>query len=297
MDLVTARSRGDETVRSVERTRPRRRREGLLGRRAQRALVFLVMCLLACVMLYPFYFASITSLRSNGQFIAGSGHSMDSWRHLGQNLPWGRELANSFLVALGAIAIILAVGSMAAYALSRLDLRGSGVILATVGVAMFIPLQSIIIPIYANAARIGLLDNYLGAILVYAALGTPFGVLIMTAFYRRIPGEVVEAGLLDGLGYFGVFGRLMLPLSGPVFATVTVLQFIAIWGDLLVGLLLLPTPDHRTITVGLGVLASGRTTDIPVLMAGSVISGIPAVLVFIALQRYFVRGLVAGAER
>lgn len=263
----------------------------------RRLALFVVMCALACVMLYPFYFAINTSLQSNSQFIAGSGHSLASWQELGQYLPWGRELANSFIVSLGAIAIILAVGSIAAYALSRLRLRGAAAILACVGVTMFVPLQSIIIPIYANTARIGLLDNYLGAILVYAALGTPFGILIMTAFYRRVPADVLEAGLLDGLGYFGVFRRLMLPISGPVFATVTVLQFIQIWGDLLVGLLLLPTPAHRTITVGLGVLASGRTTDIPVLMAGAVISGLPAVLVFVALQRYFVRGLVAGAER
>jgi multiple sugar transport system permease protein/raffinose/stachyose/melibiose transport system permease protein len=116
----------------------------------------------------------------------------------------------------------------------------------------------------------------------------------MTAFFRGLPDELVEAAIVDGLGHVSVYRRIALPLSVPAIATVAVLQFIQIWDDLLVGLLFLQNPDERTITVGLGVLSAGRVTDIPVLMAGSLVSAIPAVIVYLVLQRYLVSGLTAG---
>jgi multiple sugar transport system permease protein/raffinose/stachyose/melibiose transport system permease protein len=116
----------------------------------------------------------------------------------------------------------------------------------------------------------------------------------MTAYYRSIPDELVEAGIVDGLSYAQVFRRIALPLSTPALITITVLQFIQIWDDLLVGLLFLQNPQQRTITVGLGALAAGRTTDIPVLMAGSIMSAIPAILVYLVFQRFLINGLTAG---
>ena len=132
---------------------------------------------------------------------------------------------------------------------------------------MMVPLQSIIIPEYVNLAKFSLTSNYGGAILVYAALGAPFATFLMATYYRGISDELIEAAVMDGLSYERTFLRIALPLSLPAIATVTVLQFIQIWDDLLVGYLFLPTSD-RTITVGLAALSSGRTTGIPPLMAG-----------------------------
>ena len=159
---------------------------------------------------------------------------------------------------------------------------------------MLVPMQSIIIPVYVNLAQFDLLSSYSGAVLVYAALGTPFATFLMTAFYRGVPDELIEAAVIDGLGYWRVFLRIALPLSIPAIVTVIVLQFIQIWGDLLIGLLFLQDTELRTITVGLGVLATGRLTDIPVLMAGSLLSAIPAIIVYLVFQRQLVSGLTAG---
>jgi multiple sugar transport system permease protein/raffinose/stachyose/melibiose transport system permease protein len=160
--------------------------------------------------------------------------------------------------------------------------------------AMLIPLQSIIIPAYINASKLNLLSGYWGAIFVYAALGTPFATFLMTSYFRGIPDDLVEAAVVDGLGYGAVFRKIAMPLAIPAVITIIVLQFIQIWDDLLVGLLFIQDPNYRTITVGLGALSAGRVTDIPVLMAGSLISAIPAVVVYLIFQRQLVNGLTAG---
>jgi multiple sugar transport system permease protein/raffinose/stachyose/melibiose transport system permease protein len=160
--------------------------------------------------------------------------------------------------------------------------------------ALMVPLQSIIIPEYVNLSKVGLINTYLGAILVYAALGTPFATFLMATYYRGISDDLIEAAVMDGLGYERTFLRIALPLSLPAVATVAVLQFIQIWDDLLVALLFLPNPGQRTITFGLAALSAGRTTTIPVLMAGSFISAVPAIIVYLIFQRYLVRGLTLG---
>jgi len=116
----------------------------------------------------------------------------------------------------------------------------------------------------------------------------------MTSYFRGIPDDLVEAAVVDGLSYYGTFVRIALPLAVPAIITVIVLQFIQIWDDLLVGLLFIQEPAYRTITVGLGALSAGRVTDIPVLMAGSIVSAIPAVAVYLIFQRQLVNGLTAG---
>ena len=260
----------------------------------KRVLLFALMVLIAIVMLYPFYFMIDTSLKSNDQFLHGGGHSLASWQALSKALPWGQQMINSTIVSAAAILIILVVSSLAGFAFAKLQFRMSGFVLVGVVAAMLIPVQSIIIPVYVNIAHLHLLNTYVGAVLVYAALGTPFATFLMTAYYRSIPDDIVEAGIVDGLSYSQVFRRIALPLSAPALITITVLQFIQIWDDLLVGLLFLQNPQQRTITVGLGALAAGRTTDIPVLMAGSIMSAIPAILVYLVFQRFLINGLTAG---
>jgi ABC-type glycerol-3-phosphate transport system permease component len=270
--------------RAAERRR-QRRRTGLL-------LAF--MSLIAVVMLYPFYFMVSTSFKSESQFVNGGGFSLSSWSALAQSLPWARELLNSTIVCALAIVIILAVSTSAGFAFAKLRFRMSNLVLMGIIAAMLVPIQSIVIPLYVNAAHLHLVNSYFAAVVIYAAVGTPFATFLMTAYYRSLPDEVIEAAIIDGAHYLGVFGRVALPMSIPALATIAVLQFIQIWDDLLVGLLFLQNTSQRTITVGLGALAAGRTTDIPVLMAGSLISAIPAILVFLIFQRFLTSGLTAG---
>jgi multiple sugar transport system permease protein/raffinose/stachyose/melibiose transport system permease protein len=183
---------------------------------------------------------------------------------------------------------------MAGFGFAKLHFNRQAFLFLGIIAAMLIPMQSIIIPAFVNLSRLHILNTYLGAILVYAALGTPFATFLMTAYFRGLPDDVIEAGIIDGLKYGAIFTRIALPMAVPAIVTIVVLQFIQIWDDLLVGLLFLQNTDQRTITVGLGVLASGRTTDIPVLMAGSLLSALPAIIVFLIFQRFLINGLTAG---
>ncbi len=263
-------------------------------RRATRIALFAVMIGVAVVMLYPFYYMLNNAFRTAAQFDQQSGHSASSWARLFNDLPVARELLNSTLICFVAILIILFVSTTAGFAFAKLRYRGSEMVFLAVVAAMMVPLQSIIIPEYVNLGRFGLVNSYAGAILVYAALGTPFATFLMATHYRGISDELIEAAVIDGLGYFRTFLRIAIPLSIPAMATVAVLQFIQIWDDLLVGLLFLQNPQQRTITVGLAALAAGRTTSIPALLGGSFLSALPAIVVYLIFQRYLVRGLTLG---
>lgn len=252
------------------------------------------MTLIAVVMIYPFFFMINTSFKSNAQFLGSPGHSWLSWHKLFDALPVGRQLLNSTVVCAGSITIILGVSTMAGFGLSKLRSKRSWIFFLGIVGAMLIPLQSIIIPAYINASRWNLLSGYWGAIFLYAALGTPFATFLMTSYFRGLPDELIEAAICDGLSYPRIFKKIALPLAVPAIVTIIVLQFIQIWDDLLVGLLFIQDPNYRTITVGLGALSAGRTTDIPVLMAGSLLSAIPAVAIYLIFQRQLVNGLTAG---
>jgi ABC-type glycerol-3-phosphate transport system permease component len=271
---------------------PRRRRF-----KTGRIVLFAVMLVVAIVMLYPFWVMIVDSLKTASQFIAGEGFSLDSWKNLSSIIPVGQEVISSTIICVASILIILAIGLPAGFAFAKLRFRSSTVVFLVIVSAMMVPLQAILMPEFVNVTKLGLTTGYVGAVLVYAALGTPFSVFLFTTYFRGVPDELIEAGIVDGLGYFGALWRLVIPIAVPAIATVTVLQFIQIWDDLLVGLLFIQNSSQRPITVGLAVLSAGRTTSIPALMAGSFISAVPAMLVYLGFQRYLVKGLTMGIDR
>jgi len=264
------------------------------GRRLKRSVVFAILCVVVVVMLFPFVFMTLTSLRSYDQYLLGSGYSLDSWQALFDTLPVVQQLVNSSIVTCSAVALILFVSTTAGYAFAKLRFPGSPLVFILILAGMMIPVQSILIPEFVNVAQAGLINQYPGAILVYAALGAPFATYLMTTYFRGVPTELVEASLMDGASYWQVFVRVMIPLAIPALVTVAVLQFIQIWGDLLIGLLFLQTPEVRTITVGLATLQSSRIIPVPMLMAGSLVSAMPAVVVYLFFQRQLITGLTMG---
>lgn len=287
--LATPPRESGETERSPLTT-PSRPRVG-------RWILFAVMVGVAIVMLYPFWVMIVTSLKSEQQFLSGGGFSWLSWTNLSGTIPVGQEVLSSTIVCSASIFVILCVGLPAGFAFSKLRFRTSSTVFLVIVSAMMVPLQAILMPEFVNVTKLGLTGGYFGAILVYAALGTPFSTFLFTTYFRGVPDELIEAGIVDGLGYVGVLWRLILPVAVPAIATVTVLQFIQIWDDLLVGLLFIQNTNERPITVGLAVLAAGRTTSIPELMAGSLVSALPAMLVYLGFQRYLVKGLTMGIDR
>lgn len=272
--------------------------ERIQGRRlASKSTVFIVLVLVALVMLYPFYFMLSASLRSFQQYETQHGFSLASWRILFHTLPVFHQLLNSTVVTVGSVLLILLVSTMGGYAFAKLKFRGRGAIFLLIVASMMIPMESVIIPEYTNLARLGMINHVYAVIFVYAALGGPFSTYLMTTYFRGIPHELLEAAVIDGFSYPKMFTRIMLPLAWPAMATVGVLQFIQVWDDLLVALLFLQEPTTRTITVGLATLQASRISNIPVLMAGSIISAVPAIIVYLIFQRYLITGLTMGVQK
>jgi ABC-type glycerol-3-phosphate transport system permease component len=264
-------------------------------RRLSRPLLYLVLAGIAVVMLYPFYYMISTSLHSSDQYQLGSGgYSLASWRNLFDVLPVWRQLLNSTIVSAGGIAIILFVSTTGGYAFAILHYRAVTLAFLLVVGAMMVPLQSIIAPEFINIVNLWRINHLDSAIIVYAALGAPFSTFLMTVYLRRIPLDILEAAMIDGLGWGRAYLRVILPLARPAMATIAVLQFIQIWDDLLVGLLFLQDPNVRPITVGLATIPGQHGLDVPLLMAGSLVSALPAVLVYLAFQRHLITGLTMG---
>jgi ABC-type glycerol-3-phosphate transport system permease component len=248
-------------------------------------------------MVYPLIYMVITSFRSNNGSSSGGEFSLSTWETLFGTTPLAGELVNSAVITASALVLIVSFASAAGFAFAKLPFRGHSAALLAIVACMMVPVQAVIVPLYSNFARLHLINNYVSAILVYAAFGMPFGVFLMTSFFRGIPDELVDAALCDGAGHLRTFWWVALPLARPAIASVAVLQFILIWNDLLVGLLFLQTPEKRTITVGLGVLSSGHLSSLPLLMAGSVLSAAPALIVYAFFQRHLIAGLTVGVSR
>ncbi len=266
-------------------------------RRLTRGVMFVILSVVVVVMLFPFVFMVVTSFRSYDQYLTGEGFSLDSWGVLFDAIPVAQQLVNSTIVTMSSVGLIIVVSTTGGFAFAKLGFRGSSFVFLGVLAGMMIPMQSIIIPEYVNISTLGLVNTFPGAILVYAALGAPFATYLMTTYYRGIPTELIEASVMDGASYWQIFRKVLLPLSVPAITTVAVLQVIQIWGDLLIGLLFLQTPDVRTITVGLATLQTSRMVNVPALMGGSLISALPAIIVYLIFQRNLIRGLTMGVNK
>jgi len=260
--------------------------------------MFLIMAVVAVVMLYPFFYMLHASFQTQAQYQGTkSGLSLSTWSQLFHSQPILRELLNSMIVSTASVVIVVVVATAGGFAFAKIRYRARKPAFLLVVACMFVPLPSIVIPEYINVSKLNLLDGYLGAIIVYAALGIPFAIFLMTTYFRGLPDELIEAASMDGVSVWQMWWRIGVPLAKPAMFTVAVLQFIQIWNDLLVALLFLQNLNERTVTVGLALLSSGRVTSVPILMAGSVMSVIPPIIVYLLFQKHLVRGITLGVGK
>lgn len=202
---------------------------------------------------------------------------------------------NSIILAVGAVLLSTLVSALAAYAFARMNFAGRNLMLAINTALMVIPPVVMLIPLFLLLTRIDLVSTYPGATLVYAGLLTPFSIYLLTNFFRTIPHEIVESALMDGASTLQILALILLPLSGPALVTLIVVNTLWVWNDLLIALVLLPQDNMRTLMVGITVFGSRYNNDVPVAMAGMLLASLPMILLYLFGQRYFIRGLVAGA--
>lgn len=201
---------------------------------------------------------------------------------------------NSVMITVTSVLLSAVVSIPAAYALARWRFRGRGALESLFMSGLLIPFMLAILPMFYLMDFLGLIDNPLSLILIYAANGIPFTIFILTAFFRQLPGELEEAALIDGAGHLTVFWRVMLPLVRPAIATVLIFRFVPIWNDFLMPLVMLRSRDNYTLGVGLTTFFGEYQTDWASLFAGLVIATIPLLVLFIIATRQIIDGLTAG---
>lgn len=219
---------------------------------------------------------------------------------------------NSILVTGVSLVGVLVFGAMAAYVLARFPFTGNRVFFLYFISGMMVPAQLILIPLFFQFSEMSHLlslltapfgyevqlhDSLTGLIIIYIALSLPFTILVLTGFFKSLPGELREAGIIDGCGEYGVFWHIMLPLARPGIVTAAIFNFIGIWNEYLFALVFVNSPEKKTLPLGLASVSiqAQYRTDFGLLFAGLVIIMIPTLLVYLILQRKLTRGITMGA--
>jgi multiple sugar transport system permease protein/raffinose/stachyose/melibiose transport system permease protein len=203
----------------------------------------------------------------------------------------GQFLLNSAFVTAMSVALIVLVSGMAAYVLARSDNKWLQVIYLAIVAGFAVPVTAVLVPLFQMVSAAGLLNNHFAIVLPYAAYGIPFTTILFYAFFLDFPRELEEAARLDGCSPFQIFFRVIMPLSGPAVASAAIFQAVFIWNEFLLAMLMLTRPALKTLPVGILQLQGEFTSDWPAVMAGLAIATLPILLVFILLQKYFVRSL------
>jgi glucose/mannose transport system permease protein len=207
----------------------------------------------------------------------------------------GGSFLNSIQLTVPATVISCLLGSLNGYVLSKWKFRGSNALFTAILFGMFIPYQSVLIPLVRVLSTIGLYGTIPGLILTHVVYGIPITTLIFRNYYVGVPTELVEAGKIDGGDFFGIYRHIILPISIPGFVVVAIWQFTSIWNEFLFGLIITNAPEKRPVTVALQNLSGSQYTQWNVQMAGALLVALPTLLVYIFLGRYFLRGLLAGS--
>jgi glucose/mannose transport system permease protein len=265
-----------------------------------RVLVYLLLGLATAFFLLPVYLVVITALKEPGAIRLATTWSLpERWHWQSFAVAWDAfapRLRNSFILAVAATAGSALLGSLNGYILSKWRFRGADLIFPLMLFGMFIPYQSILIPLFQFLREVGLYGGLPGLILTHIVYGLPITTLIFRNFYAEIPDEMLDAAKIDGAGFFGIYRRIIFPLSVSGFVVVVIWQFTQIWNEFLFAVTL-TRQSSQPITVALAQLAGGQAVNWNLPMAGAILAALPTLLIYIVLGRYFIRGLLAGSVK
>jgi glucose/mannose transport system permease protein len=259
------------------------------------------LCFFLLVFLMPVYLMVVTGLKDATNvslssmwnlpaYLSGGGFS-EAWKRL-----WP-SMVNSLFMTIPATIISAVLGAVNGYVFSKCKFKGSNLLFIAFAFGMFIPYQSIIIPLVKFLQTVNLYGTILGLIAVHVVYGIPITAMLFRNFFDTLPNELIEAAKIDGATLIDVLLRIMLPLARPAFIVAGIYQFTNIWNDFLFGVTIVPNPKAQPITVALNNLSGSFSVDWNVVMAGAVIAAIPTALIYIFLGKFFVRGMLAGSVK
>lgn len=266
------------------------------------ALIYLILFVVLVLTVAP-VLLMVTSAMKTKQEINKNPFSMPSSFYTANlTKAWtvgrfGKYAVNSIIITVPTVLGVIAVSSLAGYGFARFRFFGKKIFFMLFLLGLMVPFQSIMIPLYFSLQKLSLLGTYWAMILPAIGLGLPFGIYLMQAFFRGLPEELADSGKVDGCNDFQVFWHIILPLTTPAISSLAIFQFVWTWNAFLMPLIYLNKEALRPMTLGLMFFQGKYTTDYSMISAAVTLTTLPLVLIYIILQRQFLRGLTQGAVK
>jgi len=269
--------------------------------RLSRVAIYAVLILFCLFYLMPFYVMVITSLKPYEELNVTRMWELpktlsieglvEAWQRVAPNFR------NSIEITVPAALISSVLGSINGYIFAKWRFRGSDTIFMLFLFGMFLPYQGILIPLVRTLQAFHLYGTQLGLILTHCIFGIPITALLFRGYYAGIPDELLDAGKIDGCGFFRLYRHILLPISMPGFAVVLLWQFTSIWNDFLIGLVVLSNPSRAPVNVAVQNIAGSWSVEWNVQMSAALIAALPTIVVYLSMGKLFMRGLLAGAVK
>jgi multiple sugar transport system permease protein len=269
----------------------------------QTAVAYTFLGLLLIFVLFPFYWMTVTSFKTEDQMRSlvsmfwPSPFVVENYTQLLTKTDFAIWYRNSAFVAVSSTFVATAVGTIGAYALARLRFLGRAFLSSATLITYLVPPSILFIPLYAQIRAMGLADSLAGLIAAYPSFTVPFVTWLLMGYFGSIPEELEEAAMIDGATRFGAFRRIILPLAAPGVLAASLFAFTQAWNEFLYALVFISDVKQRTLPVGLSTFITGDVYGWGYLMAGAVLTTLPVILVYTYLQRYMVEGLTAGSVK
>jgi raffinose/stachyose/melibiose transport system permease protein len=280
-----------------------RRGRGRLRRRTARYVPrWVVGGLVAAVIIVPLAYAILDGFKTNGELVGNPSLLPATWvfsnyAELLASATFWREVGNSLLVAVISAGLVVSFSALAAFVFARIAFRGREAVYTLFTLGLLFPLAVAILPLFVLLRSLGLLGNPLGVAIPQAAFGLPLTIVILRPFFKSIPNELEDAARIDGCSTFGFFWRVLLPLSKPALATVSVLAVVTSWNAFFLPLIVFQGGDQWTLPLGVMNFTSEHTSDWARILAFTSLSMIPAILFYAVAERHIVSGLTSGAVK
>lgn len=267
----------------------------------RRWLIYAVLLLAVAATLFPLVWMVSVSLMPSAAALSDppklwpDSATLEHYRILFSRLELGRYALNSLLLAASVTALSVLVNALAGYAFARLPFAGRDALFRLLLAAMVIPGQVAMLPLFLLLKQLGLINTYAGVII--PGLASIFGIFLVRQYAQSIPQSLLDAARLDGAGELRIFWSLILPLCRPVLITLAVFTFLGSWNDFLWPLIVLTDSRRYTLPVALANLMGEHAMDTELMMAGAVLTVLPAIVLFLAVQRYYIGGLMRGSVK
>lgn len=256
---------------------------------------YIILFLVAAIVLLPIIWLFVSSFKSDADVISWPPSFwpkewvLDQYKYVSEAIPVLNMLKNTVIFAGSVTIISLFIDSLAAYAFSRMHFKGKKVLFNIILLTMMVPFQIIMIPLYIEEYKLGILDTYMGLIL--PRIASAYGIYLLSSFFMGIPKSLEEAARIDGMNHFQIYRKIMVPLSKPAFISLGIYHFMNNWNDLLYPMMLTSNVNMRTLSAGLAVLVGSNSIKYGPTLAATAISITPLLILFLFGQRFFMEGI------